>query len=146
VQTDPIQVGSKTVEALAPAVPVSVTLLDGAEARLLEVHFRLPSLRGELDGHQQFILWIFVPDKGVLQALGRHELAKDAVLSQYFTIWSAHPGVPRSTGDTGQLDDRSGESVRSPPLFRLFGVRPRFPHDLARRIEGARDQKRSIRG
>jgi hypothetical protein len=75
-----------------------------------------------------------------------HDFAIDDPCGIVRAVRSMHDVAPLSAGLHDHGMNRVGEAVRAPPVRDVLGIGPGFPHQLARRIDGARDDDRRFAG
>src|SRR6266571_1485927 len=130
--------GSEALEGLAPALVLAAAGL--ARGRGLQHgQLRLAALVGERHGGNELVAGEVVQDRGEDDALVPDDLAVHAVERVVLAVGSAHDeavGAPRAEV---HLAAGQRKALRAPPFADVLPLCPQLPHELARRVEDARE-------
>src|SRR5438876_3912269 len=130
--------GSEALEGLAPALVLAAAGLARGRG-LPHGQLRLAALVGERHGGDELVAGEVVQDRGEDDALVPDDLAVHAVERVVLAVGSAHDeavGAPRAEV---RLAAGQREALRAPPFADVLPLSPQLPHELARRVEDARE-------
>src|SRR5438477_12100197 len=131
------QVG-EALEGLAPAL----VLAEAGHARrggLPHGELRVAALVGERDGGEELMAGEIVQDRGEDDALVPDDLAVYAVERIVLAVGPAHHEAVSAARAEVDLAAWQREAFRAPPFADVLRLRPQLPHELARRVEDARE-------
>src|SRR6266849_925706 len=131
------QVG-EALESFAPAL----VLAEAGHARrrgLPHGQLRLAALVGERHGGDELVAGEVVQDRGEDDALVPDDLAVHAVERVVLAVGPAHHVAVRAPGAEVHLAAGQREAFRAPPFADVLRLGPQLPHELARRVENARE-------
>src|SRR5881396_3831443 len=100
---------------------------------------RLAAVVGERHSRQQLLAGELVQDRGKDDALVPDDLAVHAVERIVLAVGPAHHEAVGAARAEVHLAAGEREAFRAPPLADVFPLCPQLPHELARRIEDARE-------
>src|SRR5687767_9813506 len=101
---------------------MAVTAVDGAEWGLMEGEPRLAAFGGEGHRDQRFEGVFVFPGIGEHQALGRDDLAIDALGPVIRAFGRTDAGAPGAAGANVALDESRGEAARAQPMLKVLGL------------------------
>src|SRR6266545_4753646 len=133
--------GDQTGEALEGLAPALV-LAEAGHARrrgLPHGELGLAALVGEHHGGNELVAGEVVQDRGEDDALVPDDLAVHAVERIVLAVGPAHHEAVRAPGAEVHLAAGQREAFRAPPFADVLRLGPQLPHELARRVEDARE-------
>src|SRR5882672_8700674 len=129
---------SEALEGFAPAL-VLAEAGHARRRRLPHGELRLAALVGERHSRQQLVAGEVVQDGGEDDALVPDYLAVHAVERVVLAVGTAHHEAVHAAWAEVHLAAGQREAFRSPPFADVLPLRPQLPHELARRVEDARE-------
>src|SRR6266581_2305458 len=131
------QVG-EALEGLAPALVLAAAGLARRD-RLPHGELRFAPLVGERDGGNELLAGEIVQYRGEDDALVPDDLAVHAVERVVLAVGPAHHEAVRAARAEVHLAAGQREASRAPPFADVLRFGPQLPHELARRVENARE-------
>src|SRR6267143_4730234 len=133
--------GDQVCEALERLAPALVLAAAGLARRrgLPHGHLRLAALVGERHGGHELVAGQVFEDGSEDEALVPDDLAVHAVERIVLAVGAAHHEAVRSARAEVHLATGQREAFRAPPFADVLRLRPQFPHELAGRVEDARE-------
>src|SRR5882672_5230909 len=128
-------------EALEGFAPPLILAAAGVARRrgLPHGQLHLAALVGESHSRQKLMAGEVVQDRGEDDALVLDDLAVHAMERIVLAVGPAHHEAVCTPGAEVHLATGQREPVRAPPFHDVPGVGPQLPHELARRVEDARE-------
>src|SRR5712664_339348 len=133
--------GDQIGEALEGFAPALVLAAAGLARRRGLPHGQLclAALVGERHSRQQLVAGEVVQNGGEDDALVPNDLAVHAVERIVLAVGPAHHEAVRAARAEVHLATGQREAFRAPPFADVLRLRPQFPHELAGRVEDARE-------